>query len=142
MGSAMTFLRTALCAVIIYSVVFIADSSAANDQNLQEAGQQFIGTWESSRSGLCGPCTLRVEKIEENGKAVGTLATDLTQGAPLNGTVVLNEKGRIVLSIITPRGYMAQFDLPRGRYTDFSFVRGEELGIPKEWRLAFKKQQP
>ena len=129
MGSKAFVKRAALCAAIICAM-FVTASFA--DFNLQEAGQAFVGTWDSARSGLCGPCTLKVEKIEQDGKAVGTLTTDPAGTVALNGVVLLNDKGKVVLSIMTPGGLAAQFSLPKGRNMDLTFANGRDLAFTKK----------
>jgi len=122
------FFRAALMAAIC-SLIFIVPSFAQTP-DLQAASQLFVGTWESIRTNVCGPCVLKVDAIE-NGKALGTLTSNLFGTTPLNGVVTVTKKGKVILSVFTPGGNRVEFDLPKKDQMYATFGDGRDLPFKK-----------
>ena len=74
-------------------------------------GEQFVGTWESERTNMCSPCMLKIERIGDDGVAVGTLTTDPSGTTPLNA-FVKTQKGKVVLGVTAARGTYIEFEIP------------------------------
>jgi len=121
------FLTTTLTAICLV----IAPVFAALAPDLQAAGQAFLGTWESSRTNLCGPCMVKVDSIDPTGKVEGTITTNPDGTTPLNGSVAI-EKGKVVLNIITPRGSAAYFELPKGNKMSLTFGNGRDIDFKRQ----------
>lgn len=104
------FFRATLVAIMC-SFLFAVTTFAQQAPNLRAAGQTFVGTWESTRTNLCGPCLLKIKSIEEAGKVIGTLMTNPDGTTALNAAII-NEKGKTILRVLTPRGNQVDFNLP------------------------------
>lgn len=130
MKSATSFKKTALCAVICSLFLLTPPMLAVTIAN-SDAAKAFIGTWNSSRTRVCGPCILKIEGFNAD-EPFGTLTSDVFGTTALKGKLV-SEKGKVVLRIFTPGGNQVDFDYPadNGRMLGTFAVGGE---------LAFKRQ--